>query len=111
MLVGDRQVRARLDSGADISILSSAGYDQLEQKPGTVREINMQLANKNSVLKRFVTQPIHVQLGKQSSRGGICVAPISDEMLLGHDLLRHFRALIDLHSTAYRSMAKVYRGI
>ncbi|KAH3848627.1 hypothetical protein DPMN_091007 [Dreissena polymorpha] len=98
MLVGDRQVRARVDSGADISILSSAVYDQLERKPGKVREINMQLADKNSVLKGFVTQPLHVQLGKQSSREGVCVAPISDEMLLGHDLLRHFKALIDLHS-------------
>ncbi|KAH3782313.1 hypothetical protein DPMN_160225 [Dreissena polymorpha] len=58
----------------------------------------MQLAEKNSILKRFVTQPIHVQLGDQSSRVGICVAPISDEMLLGHDLLCHFKALIDLHS-------------
>ncbi|KAH3813547.1 hypothetical protein DPMN_142008 [Dreissena polymorpha] len=58
----------------------------------------MQLADKNSVLKGFVTQPIHVQLGKQSSREGICVAPISDEMLLGHDLLCHFKASIDLHS-------------
>ncbi|KAH3792665.1 hypothetical protein DPMN_146164 [Dreissena polymorpha] len=58
----------------------------------------MQLADKNSVLKGFVTQPIHVQRGKQSSRGGICVAPISDEMLLGHDLLRHIKALIDLHA-------------
>ncbi|KAH3716154.1 hypothetical protein DPMN_058873 [Dreissena polymorpha] len=98
MLVGDRQVRARVDSGADISILSSAVYDQLERKPGKVREINMQLADKNSVLKGFVTQPLYVQLGKQSSREGVCVAPISDEMLLGHDLLRHFKALIDLHS-------------
>ncbi|KAH3780071.1 hypothetical protein DPMN_157881 [Dreissena polymorpha] len=85
MLVGDRQVRARVDSGADISILSSAVYDQLERKPGKVREINMQLADKNSVLKGFVTQLLHVQLGKQSSRKGVCVAPISDEMLLGHD--------------------------
>ncbi|KAH3876657.1 hypothetical protein DPMN_000505 [Dreissena polymorpha] len=58
----------------------------------------MQLADKHSVLKEFLTQPIHVQLGKLSSREGICVAPISDEMLLGHDLLRHFNALIDLHS-------------
>ncbi|KAH3796834.1 hypothetical protein DPMN_150409 [Dreissena polymorpha] len=98
MLVGDRQVRARVDSGADTSILSSAVYEQLEQKPGKVMEINMQLADKNSVLKGFVTQPIHVQLGKQSSREGVCVAPISDERLLGHDLLRHFKALIDLHS-------------
>ncbi|KAH3821543.1 hypothetical protein DPMN_123307 [Dreissena polymorpha] len=37
---------------------------------------------------------LHVQLGKQSSREGVCVAPISDEMLLGHDLLRHFKALM-----------------
>ncbi|KAH3848188.1 hypothetical protein DPMN_090547 [Dreissena polymorpha] len=98
MLVGDRQVRARVDSRADISILSSEVYDRLKRKPGKVKEINMQLADKNSILKGFVTQPIHVQLGKQSSREGICVAPISDEMLLGHDLLCHFKALIDLHS-------------
>ncbi|KAH3772399.1 hypothetical protein DPMN_173737 [Dreissena polymorpha] len=98
MLVGDRQVRARVDSGADISILSSEVYDLLKRKPGKVKEINMQLAEKNSILKGFVTQPIHVQLGDQSSREGICVAPISDEMLLGHDLLCNFKALIDLHS-------------
>ncbi|KAH3739696.1 hypothetical protein DPMN_046356 [Dreissena polymorpha] len=98
MLVGDRQFRARVDFGADIYILSSAVYDQLERKPGKVKEINIQLADKNSILKGVVTQPIHVQLGKQYSREGVCVAPISDEMLLGHDLLRHFKALIVLHS-------------
>ncbi|KAH3707527.1 hypothetical protein DPMN_066935 [Dreissena polymorpha] len=64
MLVGDRQVRARVDSEADISILSSEVYDRLKRKPGKVKDINMQLADKNSILKGFVTQPIHVQLGK-----------------------------------------------
>ncbi|KAH3832738.1 hypothetical protein DPMN_106032 [Dreissena polymorpha] len=55
MLVGDRQVRARVDSGADISILSSEVYDRLKRKPGKVKDINMQLADKNSILKGFVT--------------------------------------------------------
>ncbi|KAH3887724.1 hypothetical protein DPMN_011822 [Dreissena polymorpha] len=76
MLVGDCLVRARVDSGADISILSSAVYDPLKQKPGKVKEINMQLADKNCVLKGIVTPPIHVQLRKHSSREGICVSPI-----------------------------------
>ena len=89
-------MKARVDSGAEVTILSSAIYDK--QKPGKVRNIKMQLAGKDSVMTGFVTQPITLQLGTQKFQERVYVAPICDDMLLGHDLLHHFQALLDLNT-------------
>lgn len=98
VVVGDCPVKARVDSGAEVTILSSVVYKRLKRKPGKVEDINMQLADKESVLKGFVTKPLRLRLGHQVFQERVYVAPISDEMLLGHDLLHHFEALLDLHS-------------
>ena len=50
-----------------------------------------------STLKGFVTKPVKFQLGQQVFHERLYVAP-GDEMLLGHDLLRRCKALLDLHS-------------
>ena len=43
-------VKARVDSGAEVTIVSLSVYEQLERKPRKVRSINMQLAGKDSVM-------------------------------------------------------------
>lgn len=96
--VADRWIRARLDSGAEISILSTELYKKLKEKPAKKREVVMQTADKSSVLKGFEIQPIKLQLGSHTFKEKIYVAPITDEMLLGHDLLHHLGVLIDMHS-------------
>lgn len=44
--VGDRGIKARIDSGADITILSSHIYESLKEKPAKVEEVTMQMADK-----------------------------------------------------------------
>ncbi|KAH3838408.1 hypothetical protein DPMN_111817 [Dreissena polymorpha] len=56
----------------------------------------MQLADTSAVISGLVTNPVAMQLGKQTFTERVYVAPISDDMLLGHDLLHHLGAKIDL---------------
>ena len=78
--------------------LSSHIYESLKEKPAKVEEVTMQIADKEQVLKGFIIQPFKLQLGSQTLNEKIYVAPTSDEMLLGHDLLHHLRMLLDMHS-------------
>ena len=64
--VGNRWIRARIDSGADITILSSSIYESLKEKPAKVEEVTMQMADKEQVLKGFIVQPLKLQLGSQN---------------------------------------------
>ena len=93
--VGEIPVTARVDSGAEITILSSSIYKQLKRKPGKVKDVNMQLADKETLLKGFITNSITIHLGNQVFKERVYVAQISDEMLLGHDILHHLGALLD----------------
>ena len=94
--IGNLPVKARVDSGAEVTILSSVVYKQLKRQPGKVRDVNMQLADNSAVIPGFITYPVAMQLGKQTFQERVYVAPISDDMLLGHDLLHHLGAKIDL---------------
>ena len=93
-----RWIRARIDSGADITILSSQIYESLKEKPAKVEEVTMQMADKEQELKGFIIEPLKLQLGSQTFKEKIYVAPVCDEMLLGHDLLHHLGVLLDMHS-------------
>jgi len=96
--VGGLPVRARIDSGAEITILSSIKYAQLKKKPAKVKDITMRLADNDSSIKGFIIKPISIRLGNQTFKERVYVAPIQDEMLLGHDLLHHLGALLDLQT-------------
>lgn len=58
----------------------------------------MQMADKDAVLHGFITELLRMQLGSHAFKQRVYVAPISDEMLLGHDLLHHLGVLLDLQS-------------
>ncbi|KAH3857646.1 hypothetical protein DPMN_100257 [Dreissena polymorpha] len=88
---------ARIDSGAEISILSSTVYDKFVRKPGTLKDVNMKMAD-GTVLLGFIVHPVNMEIGRQTFKERLYVAPISDEMLLGHDLLLHLGVLLDLKS-------------
>ena len=58
--VGGRVVKARIDTGAEITILSDKIYESLKEKPAKVQVVEMQLADKDNVLKGFVTRPVQM---------------------------------------------------
>jgi len=62
----------------------------------------MQLADKDNVLKGFVTRPVQMRLGSQIFKERLYVAPISDEMLLEHDIMHHLGVLHDMQADLFK---------
>ena len=96
--VGSIDVNARIDSGAEITILSSKIYEKLSKAPAKVKEVGLQMADKDTVMKGFIIQPLKMKLGNQCFSERVYVASIGDDMLLGHDLLHHLGVCLDLRT-------------
>ncbi|KAH3779172.1 hypothetical protein DPMN_180651 [Dreissena polymorpha] len=98
IIVGNIPVLAKIDSGAEITIISTNVYDKLVRKPSKVKDVQMQLADKDSILKGLIIKPIGLTLGNQTFKERVYEAPINDDMLLGHDILHHLGILHDMAS-------------
>ncbi|KAH3871580.1 hypothetical protein DPMN_034785 [Dreissena polymorpha] len=96
--VGDIPIMAQLDSGAEITIISTNIYEKLKRKPSKVQDVEMKLADKDSNIKGFIIKAISMKLGSQTFKERVYVAPISNDMLFGHDLLHHLGILLDMAS-------------
>ena len=96
--VGNMDINARFDSGAEITILSSTIYHRLKKAPAKVRDVDLQMADNDSVMKGFIIQPLQMKLGSQFFRERVYVASIGDDMLLGHDLLHHLGVCLDMRT-------------
>ena len=94
--VGSIDINARIDSGAEITILSSKIYEKLNKAPAKVKEVGLQMADKDTVMKGFIIQPLKMELGNQCFSERVYVASIGDDMLLGHDLLHHLGVCLDM---------------
>lgn len=97
MKVGELVINARIDSGAEITILSSKVYEKLKKPPAKIKDVIMQMAD-DAVLKGFIVKPLKMKLGDQSFQERVYVAPIADEMLLGHDILHHLGVMLDMQT-------------
>ena len=96
--VGNRSIKARIDSGAEITILSLKIYEQLVKAPAKIKNVDLQMADNDTVLKGFIIQPLKMKLGNQSFSERVYVAAIGDDMLLGHDLLHHLGVCLDMQT-------------
>ena len=96
--VGSIDINARIDSGAEITILSSKMYEKLNKAPAKVKEIGLQMADKDTVMKGFIIQPLKMKLGNQCFSERVYVVSIGDDMLLGHDLLHHLGVCLDMRT-------------
>ena len=94
--VGSIDINARIDSGAEITILSSKMYEKLNKAPAKVKEVGLQMADKDAVMKGFIIQPLKMKLGNQCFSETVYVASIGEDMLLGHDLLHHLGVCLDM---------------
>ena len=96
--VGSIDINARIDSGAEITILSSKIYEKLNKASVKVKEVGLQMVDKDTVMKGFIIQPLKMKLGNQCFSERVYVASIGDDMLLGHDLLHHLGVCIDMRT-------------
>ena len=96
--VGSIDINARIDSGAEITILSSKIYEKLNKAPAKVKDVGLQMADKDTVMKGFIIQPLKMKLGNQCFSERVYVASIGDDMLLGHDLLHHLGVCLDMRT-------------
>ena len=96
--VGSIDINARIDSGAEITILSSKIYEKLNKAPAKVKEVGLQMADKDTVMKGFIIQPLKMKLGNQCFSERVYVVSIGDDMLLGHDLLHHLGVCLDMRT-------------
>ena len=96
--VGSIDINARIDLGAEITILSSKIYEKLNKAPAKVKEVGLQMADMDTVMKGFIIQPLKMKLGNQCFSERVYVASIGDDMLLGHDLLHHLGVCLDMRT-------------
>ena len=96
MKVGSIATNVRIDLGAEITILSSKIYEKLNNAPAKVKEVGLPMADKDTVMKGFIIQPLKMKLGNQCFSERVYVASICYNMLLGHDLLHHLVVCLDM---------------
>ncbi|PJE78327.1 hypothetical protein CI610_02742 [invertebrate metagenome] len=94
--VGEVPITARIDSGAEMTIISTSVFDRLRKKPKKLKDVVMHLADTESSLNGTWIAPISLKIGSSVFKESVYVAPISDEMLLGHDLLHKWGTIHDM---------------
>ena len=87
-MVGDRTIRAVVDTAAQVTIISDRVYQSLSRKPPKIREVKLLTAGRELGMKGFVVGPVKLRLGNRWYTEEVYVAPIQEDMLLGFDLLR-----------------------
>ena len=87
-------VMARVDSGAEISIMADRIYKLLDPKPKPVALSSLQLAGR-AMMEAKVVEPVTMQLGSRTFKERLYVADIRDDFLLGHDFLTAWGASLD----------------
>ena len=87
--VGNRPVKAVVDSAAEVTIVSDKVYETLKHPPKKLREVTLQTAGRQMALRGFIVGPVRMNIGTRWYSEKVYVAPIEQEMLLGFDILFH----------------------
>ena len=87
--VGDRPVKAVVDSAAEVTIVSGKVYETLKHPPKKLREVTLLAAGRQMAMKGFVVGPVRLQIVTQWYSKNVYIAPIEQDMLLGFDILFH----------------------
>ncbi|XP_063952099.1 uncharacterized protein LOC135153446 [Lytechinus pictus] len=85
--LGELEMKAVVDTAAEVSIISDKVYSILKPQPPTVENIILQTADRNLKMKAMVVGRIPISLGSVQFEERLHVAPIGDDMLLGLDLI------------------------
>ena len=89
-------IEATVDTAADVTIVADHIWKKFDNPPATIHKVVMHTAGKEQTLQASRVGPVHIQLGQHGSLESVYSAPIQDDMLLGLDYLKKYKAKVDL---------------
>ena len=89
-------IEATVATAADVSIVAEHFLKKLETPLATINKVVMYTAGKEQTLQASRVGPVTIKVGPHSSLETIYAAPIQDDMLLGLDYLKKYKAAVDL---------------
>ena len=84
-----------IDSGAQVSILSTKLYHKLCDKPRLADSVIIKGINKSGTLQAKVAENLSLEVGKSKISVNMLVADIEDELILGLDFLEANKVIVD----------------
>lgn len=90
------RIFAVIDTAAQITVISSELYEELQMPNALAEKIQLTNAEKGSSMEGFILRSLNMRIGSTSYKLDVVVAPISDKMLLGLDFLQKYEAKLDL---------------
>ena len=95
MIVGGVKVKARIDSGAEVSIMSDACFEKIKEKPAERGRVRLVMADRQGEAVGRFMEPVLMELGEMTVEHNICVGPIREDFLLGWAFLKEHSIHID----------------
>jgi hypothetical protein len=86
--IHNTSVSAVLDSGAQVTILSDKIYNSLAKKPPVMCRVKLRMADGSTLTDGKRVGPVKMKIGDKYYQYFIIVAPLAEDMLLGHDILK-----------------------
>jgi len=95
--VDDKEVAAVVDTAAEVTIISEDVYNAMKVKPRKVKDVKLFAAG-NESMNGSVVGPVKLKIGSKVYTEFVHVAPITQKMLLGFDIL-HKKAVLNMQNT------------
>ncbi|MEX1352305.1 MAG: reverse transcriptase domain-containing protein, partial [Desulfobacterales bacterium] len=86
--IKNKNIRAVMDSGAQVTILSEKIFNELPAKPPVVGRVKLRMADGNTLIDATRVGPVAMKIGNQWYHYFVIVAPLAEDMLFGHDILK-----------------------
>ena len=94
-IIDDMVVKATVDTGATVSLLSYEMFSCMKNPPKVEKAVTMKTASDNLSFTGKLLQPTLIKIDSVHLWWKLYLAPISDNMLLGLDVLKAINAHID----------------
>lgn len=95
VIINETKIYGVVDSGAQVSILSTALYNRLSKKPVLSDQVYIKGISTVGRIRAEVAEKVPFRIGKTDLQLNMLVADINDEMILGLDFLNLNKAIVD----------------
>ena len=106
--IQNKSIKAVLDTGAEVTVMSDKLLKQIVPQPATIKNITLKSAGRGMKMEGKLVGPIDIKIGSNTYQDNIYVAPIEDDMLLGLQFLKKIGASAHLGSEAYYILFILY---